>query len=95
MSSPHNFIVYMLLHFGIFGIGIYISMILSLMKYCWIRSVEKKGFINGTRVIYCLPLLSYFVFSLSIDPFMLYDVKMIMLIICFTLFTTNEYNEEN
>lgn len=95
MSSPHNFIVYMLLHFGIFGIGIYISMILSLMKYCWIRSGEKKRFINGTRVIYCLPLLSYFVFSLSIDPFMLYDVKMIMLIICFTLFTTNEYIEEN
>ena len=83
MSSPHNYIVYMLFHYGLVGLLIHFIMLEQLSK-----SAVGIGLFSGIAnrsfgIFQLLPLFCYFIFSLSIDPFMLYDVKMVMLSVCF------------
>lgn len=83
MSSPHNYIVYMLFHYGVVGFLVHFIMLEQLSKSA-VGIGLFSGIVNKSFGIFqLLPLFCYFIFSLSIDPFMLYDVKMVMLSVCF------------
>lgn len=78
-STPHNFIVYLFYFFGIIGTTLYLLMITSLIK--GVRYVNPLAS-RKSSLIMKLPLLTYIVYVLSIDPFMLYDIKIMTLSCC-------------
>lgn len=82
-SYPHNFAIYLLFFFGIVGTIIFIRHIINIItlnkKY---RFVKYTYFRN--RNLHYIPLGTYLLYSFTIDPFALYDVKMILLAASFT-----------
>lgn len=81
VSSPHNIILYLLYYFGLLGTVIYLIMISCIYKTAcgYSKSLNRRR----TDISAIVPLACYFTFSLTIDPFMLYDVKMVILSVCF------------
>lgn len=80
-STPHNFIIYLLYFFGVFGTLFYVLMISSLIKVA--RRINPLASRHSHHIM-LLPIVAYFVYILSIDPFMLYDIKIMTLTCCIT-----------
>lgn len=70
--SPHNFIIYMVYCFGLIGSFLFCMMIGYLIHI-------RKFVLKKRWIWYFMPGIMYLVFSMSVDPFMLYDAKLAMI----------------
>lgn len=81
-SSPHNFILYMIFHFGILGSLIYVCMIVGILREAKkMYLIKTDANINITYRF--VPLIIYLMYSMTIDPFLLYDAKIALLVPAF------------
>mgnify|MGYP000859861922 FL=1 len=76
-SSPHNFILYMIFHFGIVGSMIYIGMIFGIFDAIKVVQNENKHVSSAFKL---MPFVIYMLYSMTIDPFLLYDAKIALLV---------------
>lgn len=77
-STPHNFALYLLYFFGVIGTLLYVIVVVRLMKLNKRYRVYSFKYFSDKKLHY-LPLGIYLLYSFTIDPFALYDVKMIIL----------------
>ena len=82
-STPHNFAIYLLFYFGIIGSILYFAFIVRIVTLNRKFRITQFKYFKDIKLHY-LPLGIYLLFSFTIDPFALYDVKMIFLAASFT-----------
>lgn len=90
-STPHNFAVYLLFYFGIIGSILYSVFIIRIATLNRQFRSKQLGYFKDRKLHY-LPLGIYLLFSFTIDPFALYDVKMILLAASFSALQPLENN---
>ena len=88
MSTPHNFILFMLFYFGVIGVTLFGILIIQM----------KRGIITSSKtyrtkdISRYIPLIIFVLFTMTIDIFEFYDDKMIFLCGCFSAaYGKNEY----
>lgn len=82
-STPHNFAMFCLFFFGIIGTTFFIFLIKYILNHCTSYRSHFYDYIQDRKLHY-MPLLIYLLFSFTIDPFALYDAKMMILAVAFT-----------
>lgn len=88
-SSPHNLVIFMIYHFGIIGTALHL-----MMTGCIVPKRRPLKGVSGMKEEFAyMPMILYVMYCMTLDPFKLFDMKMMMLIVAFLSMKRMRYME--